>query len=595
MRAIASSILIVLGIVATAVAERPPRAELGRSVKLSILVDKVMQPEAGWHTEEWMVAEAAKAGFSVWSPRQGGEDRDEVLQVNQWCRQHGIFHIPWVRGSLAAPEGEAAAGRRLVWASGGEQPLWSPNADEFWEWTTGLILDYARMAAEDSTLIGVFLDYENYAPGPSGGNLYELSYDEGILSRFAAHQGIILPALEPNRRRPWLEEQGLHEEFSRFQLDHWRQRCRELRRAVDQCAPWFQFCIYPAPGTLFMTAAIYPEWATAQAPLILADASIYGRPNPWSSHAQALQANHELLAGRMAWARRQPGGPYLYAGGIDPAVKGADPEFSACNAAMSAELTDGYWVFYEGPTYSGTHREYFDWFTRANQAIARGDSSFWRAPRQTPDTYGLTGLVRRTDRPQLILFDTRENLAATIDSMGLFEVHEMAGNALSYLQGAEVVVLQNLNEELAADHPFVRALREYVLGGGGLLLAHDTAWFMASPGEEVAMRGYPTQSVEAERHVVNADLVTQASHPALGRIVPGTRFAPEFYDHMIFEPGPAGQVLVRNTFGDPVYVAGQVGKGRIVFSGCYYGYGRPLDGTEAELLEGCLRWLAEPR
>jgi hypothetical protein len=123
MRTIAFIALTVLGSTAAQAADRPPRAELGRSVKLSILVDKVMRPEAGWHTEEWMVAEAAKAGFNVWSPRLGGEDRDEVLRVNQWCRRYGISHIPWMRGFLTAPEGETAAGRRLVWASGAEQPL----------------------------------------------------------------------------------------------------------------------------------------------------------------------------------------------------------------------------------------------------------------------------------------------------------------------------------------------------------------------------------------------------------------------------------------------------------------------------------------
>jgi hypothetical protein len=37
--------------------------------------------------------------------------------------------------------------------------------------------------------------------------------------------------------RAWLEEQGLHEEFREFQVDHWRRHCRELRRAVDQYAP----------------------------------------------------------------------------------------------------------------------------------------------------------------------------------------------------------------------------------------------------------------------------------------------------------------------------------------------------------------------
>ena len=572
--------------------ERIPRSELGRQVKLTILVDKVMQPEAGWHTEEWMVKEAAEAGFNVWSPRIGHADLDEVRQVNAWCLDHDIFHMPWMRGTLSAPEGRAADGKRVVWGSGGEQPLWSPNADEFWDWTRQYIVEYAKMAAADPTIIGVFLDYENYAPGPRGGNLYDLSYDDLIMEAFTQSRGLDLPELELGQRQPWLKGQGLHEAFSEFQIDQWRQRCQALREAVDEHAPDFQFCIYPAPGTLFMTAAAYPEWATERAPLILADASIYGRPGMWAAHDEALQANHDKLAERMAWARAQPGGPYMYAGGLDPVVKGADPEFSGRNAVMSSQLTDGYWIFYEGPQYSGTHRDYFEWFTRANRAIAAGEWRFWREPRQTPDTSGLDELVAQTERPQLVVHDTRPHLTRTIEAMDVFEVHEMGGNSLSYLVGADVVLLQNFNQEFGPGHPFVRVLREYVEQGGGLLLGHDTAWFMASPCESVAVRGYPTQQVEAERHVINADLVTELAHPALGNIPAGTQFSTEFYDHMIFEPGPAATVLVRNVLGDPVYVAGQVGEGRVVFSGCYYGYGRQLDGVEGEVLEGVLQWLA---
>ena len=33
------------------------------------------------------------------------------------------------------------------------------------------------------------------------------------------------------------------------------------------------------------------------------------------------------------------------AGGIDPAVRGADPEFSGKNAVAISEVTDGYWIF----------------------------------------------------------------------------------------------------------------------------------------------------------------------------------------------------------------------------------------------------------
>ena len=584
--------VVCAGLVAAGAAERSARSELGRSVKLRVLVDKVMQPEADWHTEEWMVKEAAAAGFNVWSPRRGHDNLAEVLSVNEWCRVHGIYHMPWMRGTLAAPEGEAAAGRRVVWSSGSEQALWSPNSDEFWEWTTRYVVEYARMAAVDSTLMGVFLDYENYAPEVKGGNLYDLSYDDLIMSAFARDRHLELPVLDFSARKTWLVDEGLHEVFAEFQIAHWLQRCRALREAVDEHAPGFQFCIYPAPGTLFMTAATYPEWATEQAPLILADASIYGRPGLWAAHDEALAVNHDKLAERMAWARAQPGGPYMYAGGLDPVVAGADAEFSGRNAVMSSEVTDGYWIFYEGPTYDGTHREYFHWFTRANRAIEAGQWDFWRQQRETADTFGLTELVARTDRPQLVLHDTRAHLTRTIEAMDLFEIHEMAGNALSYLQGADVLLLQNFNHEFGPEHPFVGDLRTYVEEGGGLLLGHDTAWFMASPSKEVAVRGIPQHSVEAGRHVVNVDLVTEVSDPALGSVPAGTRFSTEFYDHMIFVPGPQGRVLVRNTFGDPVYVASEVGKGRVVFSGSYYGYNRPLEGTEREVLTSVLRWLA---
>jgi len=114
---------------------------------------------------------------------------------------------------------------------------------------------------------------------------------------------------------------------------------------------------------------------------------------------------------------------------------------------------------------------------------------------------------------------------------------------------------------------------------------------MASPFPEVATRAVPTRSVEAGRHVVNTRLVAAGPHAALGSVAPGTKFATEFHDHMIFAPGPEGTVLVRNTVGDPVYVLGQVGQGRVAFSGCYYGYAHPLEGPEADLLAGVLRWL----
>lgn len=362
----------------------PARAALGRTDKLRVLVDKVMQPEAKWVTEEWMIKEAAEAGFNVFSPRAGYDRLDEVRQVATWCGDYHIFHMPWMRGSLTSPDTADADGKRVVWEDGTEQPLWSPSADAFWEWTNRFILEYARISVECPALMGVFLDYENYAPGKPG-NLYSLSYDDDILGRFAKAVGLELPPLQTGERKGWLEKQGLHERFEEFQVNHWRERCRTLRQAVDAIAPDFQFCVYPAPGTPFMVQAIYPEWATAQAPLILADASTYGRPSRFHPEAESLEGNRARMMEGLE-VPREAGIPFMYMGGIDPLVRGADPEFSGKNAVMISEITDGYWIFYEGPSYTkDDHAAYWKWFTWANKAILEGRFDAQHQPRETPE------------------------------------------------------------------------------------------------------------------------------------------------------------------------------------------------------------------
>lgn len=385
------------------------RSQLGRSEKLRILVDKVLQPEAHWVTEEWMIRETAEAGFNVYSPRLGHDRLDEVRRISAWCKKYDIYHMPWMRGSLAAPAGANADGKRMLWEDGSEQPLWSPNSDEFWQWTTRYIVEYARMSVTDKHLIGVFLDYENYAPGRRW-NLYSLSYDDLILDQFAKAQGIELPNLARNARKAWLEEQNLHDTFADFQVAAWRRRCRELRKAVDEHNPTFQFCIYPAPGTPFMVEAAYREWATEQAPLILADASVYGRPSKMTPQADALRANRKKLETRME-VPKEAGIPFMYAGGIDPVVRGADPEFSGKNAVMISEVTDGYWIFYEGPKYKEDHQEYWKWFTWANRAIASGDFDVQHQPRENAESWGFELFDKSGDNLKLVTPERHGQLA----------------------------------------------------------------------------------------------------------------------------------------------------------------------------------------
>jgi len=352
------------------------RAALGRDDKLRVLVDKVLSASNGWVMTRQFVAEIADAGFNVVVPRVGCEDMARVKRVADMARDRGIFYMAWMRGTLTA-----TSGTKLVWANGADQDLYSPNADELWDWMTGLILGHARLSVENPAIVGSFLDFENYAKR-SQGNCYALSYDDKILREFAAAQGIEMPALEPEQRHPWLEEKDLLDDFRDFQIASWRERCRSLRDQIDAVNPQFQLIVYPR-GPLFLEEAIYPEWATERAPLIFADHITYHRPGN-APHSKALAINKQRLEQGIAHGRSK-NVPLIYTSGIDPIYEDADPEFCGRNAAMIGDVCDGYWIFYEGPKYDQDHPDYFHWFARANRAIAAGDSAFWQAPRETPD------------------------------------------------------------------------------------------------------------------------------------------------------------------------------------------------------------------
>jgi len=578
--------VVIAGLLLASIAGAADRHALGRTDRLRILVDKVIMAHNNWVMTEDHVREIADAGFNVVSPRLGNDDMKEVRKIAAAAAKCGIFHMPWMRGTMIA-KGDC----KMVWADGREQELASPNSDKLWEWMTGLIVNYAKISVEQPALIGVFLDYENYSPGGQG-NGYELSYDDKIMGEFAAARKMELPKLPFAERAKWLRDRKLDAAFAAFQIAGWRERCRKLRDAVDAINPTFQFCVYPAPGSLFMTQAAFLEWTTKAAPAIWADPSIYGRPAGLAPHKEALESNREMLRRNMEVARSKHV-PFMYAGGLDPVVRGADPEFCGRNAAMSAAVTDGYWVFYEGPTYTTTHGEYFRWFKRANRAIVSSTAARWAfRPRETVDPGDAAAFTKQTDKPQMGVFDSRDLMRLMIAADGRYEVHELMGLSSDYLKHFSVVILQNYNVAQQYDSPFVKTLRAYVAQGGAVMLAHDTAWFMDSPFPEVATRAVPKHSVEAERHVVDTDLKVAREHPALAGLAVGTQFKPEFRDHMIFKPGPKGVTVIENTFGDPVYVLGEVGQGRVAFLGQYHGYEHQLSGAEKQAFMGVVSWLA---
>jgi len=322
--------------------------------------------------------------------------------------------------------------------------------------------------------------------------------------------------------------------------------------------------------------------------MILADATTYGRPAGLVPHEQALVANRRRIEPR---PQRVNVEPFRYIGGINPAINGADPEFSAKNVVMLADATDGYWVFYEGPQYGDGHAYYFHWFKWANEAIVADRFEAQYEPRELPEPWNATALQSNTARPQVAVYGLKPRMLELLGEDGRYELHELSGLSPAYLRDLDVVVLQNFNMDLEFGHEWVQALRSFVLAGGGLMITHDTGWFMASPFPEIAVRDVPTQRVESVRHVVETDLQVVLAHPTLGGLQEEARFATEFRDHMVFRQGSDGKVVINNVYGDPVYVVGEMGPGRVVFSGSYYGYTRPLAAAERQAFLGCIEWL----
>jgi uncharacterized membrane protein len=166
------------------------------------------------------------------------------------------------------------------------------------------------------------------------------------------------------------------------------------------------------------------------------------------------------------------------------------------------------------------------------------------------------------------------------------------------------MLFQGFRRKFRPNHPYLDALREHVQEGGGLLLADNSARgddrqiVSTHPFPEIAVRGEPT--TEVERGI--PELIVHGEHPITGELRDRTRFPVTVFEHKghrhlsyeggTFEPGPEGHVFVRNASGDPVLVAGQVGKGRVVMSGFYYGTGGAIEGPERRIYEGALRWLA---
>ena len=559
--------------------------------KLRVLVDKVLAREFRWQVTEEVILATKAAGFNVFCPRRGANDPERVRHVAELTQKHGLSCLTWMRGTLSAKKG-----CRLVWQNGSTHDIYSPNADELWDWMSKQILMHARVSREFPSLMGVFLDYEIYAK-PWLGWAYPLSYDERILSEFGKARGIEIPRLEPKQRHPWLVEQKLHDAFAGFQVASWRARCRKLRREVDALNPRFRFCVYPGPRGRLINEAILAEWATRDAPIVLASADTYGRPRwyadkPLKSHAEALAINRQALLNDLAYLKKT-GIPHLYMGGIDPAVRGADPEFSGHNAIMISETTDGYWIFYEGIKVGQPgHHAYWDWSARANRAIREGDFTLWKQPRKTPDLYDDTRIVPKTKRIQVGAYNLPNAMLKLIEEADRYEVRVLKWTSTECLEPLDVVILEDYSHEPWQAKRGREWVKKYAEGGGRLFLTHDTAALLGPVFKAVAVAAPARDGGDVCGRLKHKAMTIDNPDDTLSGIRTATSFETTSKTHWVLAPGSSGKVVLRNRSDAPVCAVGAVGKARIAISGCSYGGEQAPSELEATLFLSILEWLS---
>ena len=223
------------------------------------------------------------------------------------------------------------------------------------------------------------------------------------------------------------------------------------------------------------------------------------------------------------------------------------------------------------------------------------------------------GGLKSQVRPKRLNVVTNWVAPAGIDSLeatGLFEIDKMKvhGNCamslfMTYLERADVMLFHGFRRNFRSDHPYLEALRQHIVEGGGLLLVENRP--RAGDREIVSVHPFPEIAVsgKAARMTGNKipDLVVVDEHPVTRGLALKESFQPVVFEHKdhqhstyegrTFEPGPKGDVLLCSSSGDPVLVVGQVGKGRVVMSGLSYGVGGVTEGPERLIWEGALRWL----
>jgi hypothetical protein len=104
---------------------------------------------------------------------------------------------------------------------------------------------------------------------------------------------------------------------------------------------------------------------------------------------------------------------------------------------------------------------------------------------------------------------------------------------MTYLDGANVMLLNGFHRKFRSGHPFLHALREHVEKGTGLLLSEprttvgDLEIASSHPFPEIGAMGKPVQDLG---HDI-PEMIVEGRHPIVNGLAEGTRFPVSVFTH----------------------------------------------------------------
>jgi hypothetical protein len=160
----------------------------------------------------------------------------------------------------------------------------------------------------------------------------------------------------------------------------------------------------------------------------------------------------------------------------------------------------------------------------------------------------------------------------------------------SHIRNCQVVVYTQPRGSVTAG--LLDSLRQFVQGGGGLVVTHDAVGYRHQPvlAPEVCMKGVARP--------LDAGWKAEGKSPLTEGLGTEGVLAMTYYDLIALEAGPQGTVVARGVpSGKPAVIGGNWGTGRFVACGLLLGVGKDekdagLTPDEGTLLENVVRWAA---